>query len=115
MAPGTARAGGGPTRGDRLKIYVQGALICLTNPKAILFAAVVFPHAIVPDRPLAPQLVLLALIGATLSLSVHTGYSLIGSRLGRAVPSPRARILVNRTIAAVFVVAAIGLATARIV
>jgi threonine/homoserine/homoserine lactone efflux protein len=61
------------------------------------------------DQPLLPQLLVLGLCGALMSLGVHTVYSILGHTLGRSVPTPGARRIVNRIIAAVFVIAAVGL------
>ena len=96
------------------KILVQGALICLTNPKAIIFMTVIFPQTVDASRPLGPQLFVLGVCGALCSFVVHAIYSLLGHTLGRSVPTPGARRIVNRTIAAVFVVAAVGLGVANI-
>lgn len=94
------------------RIYVQGALVCLTNPKVMIFVAAVIPQALNPDIPSGPQLVLFAISGGFLSFAVHCVYSYLGHRLGKAVPSPRARKFSNRAIACVFVLAAIGLGVA---
>ncbi len=99
---------------SKLKVYAQGALICLTNPKAIIFAAVVLPQTINPERDQTAQLAILGLFGAAISLVVHSGYSLLGSRLGRSVPSPAAKKVVNRIVAVVFIVAAIGLGLSKL-
>jgi homoserine/homoserine lactone efflux protein len=95
-------------------IFVQGAAICLTNPKAILFIAVIFPQTVNAGQPLLPQLLALGSAGAMISLVVHSGYSALGHFLGQSVPSPAARRRVNRVIAAIFVVAAVGLALSNI-
>ena len=96
------------------KIWLQGALISLTNPKVILFVAVIMPQAISTEAPLLPQLLALGLAGTAISLLVHTVYSALGHFIGRSVPTPRARVISNRIIAVVFVTAAFGLAFASI-
>ena len=105
----TERLDGGLQTASYLKTYVQGALVCLTNPKAIIFMAVVLPQTLDADKSLAPQLVALGLCGALLSFGVHSGYSLLGATLGQWVLTPRARRISNRAISTVFVVAAVGL------
>ena len=96
------------------RIYLQGALICLTNPKAIIFMAVIFPQTVNPERALEPQLLVLGFCGAACSFLVHATYSFLGHTLGRSVPTPRARRICNRIIAVVFVVAALGLGLTNI-
>jgi threonine/homoserine/homoserine lactone efflux protein len=48
----------GDHRGNR-QIFLQGLLIALTNPKAILFFTALFPQFLRPDRALAPQFLIL--------------------------------------------------------
>ena len=97
-----------------LKLYLQGLLICLTNPKAIIFFAVLIPQAIDTALPVLPQFILVICAGALMSLSAHTVYASLGYGLGRAIPSPQARVVVNRIIAVIFVIGAVGLATAAL-
>lgn len=96
------------------KIYLQGALICFTNPKVMIFIAFVFPQTVNAAEPLVPQLLLLGLFGALSSFFVHSVYSVLGHTLGQAVPTPRARRISNRIIASVFVIAALGLGLASL-
>jgi homoserine/homoserine lactone efflux protein len=96
-----------------MRIYIQGSLICLTNPKAIVFMAFVFPQTVDASQALLPQLIVLGLTGAFLSFLVHGTYSFLGHKLGRSVPTPRARRISNRIIAVVFVAAAIGLSVSN--
>jgi homoserine/homoserine lactone efflux protein len=113
-ASGAAEFDGEFTAFSISRVYAQGALICLTNPKAIIFITVVFPQTVNANAPLLPQLLILGLTGAIISFLVHTVYSTLGHMLGKSVPTLRARVIVNRMIAAVFVVAAVGLGAANI-
>jgi homoserine/homoserine lactone efflux protein len=97
-----------------LKIYAQGGLICLTNPKVVVFIAFIFPQTVNAEKPLVPQLLILGLFGALVSVGVQSVYSFFGHTLGQSVPSAGARRIANRVIATVFVVAAIGLSFANI-
>jgi len=56
-----SRAAGEDSGGARSngQIFLQGLLIALTNPKAILFFTALFPQFIRSDEPLAPQFLLL--------------------------------------------------------
>ena len=96
------------------RIYLQGALICFTNPKVMIFIAVVFPQSVDAEQALVPQLLVLGLCGALSSFAVHATYSLLGHTLGQSVPTPGARRISNRIIAAIFVVAAVGLGITNI-
>ena len=113
-ASGTVRLDGSYEKASRLKIYIQGALICLTNPKVMVFIAFVFPQTVNPSYALLPQLIVLGVTGAMLSFIAHGFYSILGHTLGQSVPSPRARRISNRVIAIVFIVAAFGLGISNI-
>lgn len=96
------------------KILMQAALITLTNPKAMVFVTVAIPQAVDMSRPTNPQLVILALAASASSFLAHSTYSTLGYALGRAVPSEAAGIWVNRLIAAILVIGAIGLSVATL-
>ncbi len=69
-------------------LYLQGILVNLTNPKAIVFIAALVPQFVDPTRELLPQYVA---IGLTLCLTdtlVMSGYALAGARLGRWFHDP---------------------------
>lgn len=91
------------------QILIQAALISLTNPKAMIFVAVVFPQAVNTSQPAFPQLMFLAVFASLMSFVAHSVYSALGYLLGRAVPSEAAGVWVNRIIASVLIVGAISL------
>ncbi len=91
------------------RILVQGALVSLTNPKAMIFVAVVVPQAVDVSRPAMPQLIVLAVAASLMSFLAHSIYSTLGFALGRAVPSEKAGVWVNRLIALILIIGATGL------
>lgn len=96
------------------RILAQAALISLTNPKAMIFVVVVVPQAVDVTRPALPQLTVLALAASLMSLVAHSTYSALGYMLGRAVPSEKAGVWVNRLIASILIIGAIGLSVATL-
>lgn len=58
-------------------LYVQGVLIALTNPKAIVFTTALFPQFISLAEPLLPQFSLLVLSFMSLSLICLSAYGLL--------------------------------------
>jgi len=96
------------------RVLVQAALISLTNPKAMIFVAVVVPQAVDVTRPELPQLMVLAFFASLMSLTAHGIYSTLGYMLGRAVPSEKAGVWVNRLIALILIFGAIGLSLATL-
>lgn len=95
-----------PRRG----LFLQGLLVNLTNPKAIIFVAALVPQFVDPALPLLPQYLLIA---ATLCLTdtlVMSTYALSAVRLGRWLRDPGMLRLQNRLFGGMFVTAGAALA-----
>lgn len=84
-------------------LFVQGLLVNLTNPKAIVFMAALTPQFIDPARP---QWLQFAIIGATMcgvDSIVMSGYALLATRLRRWLRNPRAMKAQNRFFGGIFI------------
>jgi homoserine/homoserine lactone efflux protein len=75
---------------------VIGTMTNLTNPKGIVFMVAVLPQFIDPNRPLALQLLILALTMSVVDITVMHGYAFLASRAQRWLASARARRAQNR-------------------
>jgi homoserine/homoserine lactone efflux protein len=64
----------------RRSLFVHGLLIQITNPKALLFVSALLPQFILPGRPLAPQIMLLATVTIAVDLSVLSTYAFVADR-----------------------------------
>ena len=75
----------------RRSAIVDGFMVQIANPKAILFFTAVLPPFIDVERPAAPQLALFA--AATIGMDVlsMSAYGLGGAALARKMASPRFR------------------------
>jgi homoserine/homoserine lactone efflux protein len=96
---------------SRRRLYAQGILVNLTNPKAIVFIAALVPQFIVPDRPQWPQF---AIIGATMvavDVMVMSCYALLATRFRPLLRNPRLLRLQNRIFGGLFVGAGAMLAS----
>lgn len=113
-APGAGTASSEVTKPSFWRILAQAALIALTNPKAMLFVIVLFSQAVDASRPATPQLLVLAIAASIMSFIAHGTYSTLGYVLGRAVPSERAGVWVNRLIASILIFGAVGLSIATL-
>ncbi|HEX6735314.1 MAG TPA: LysE family transporter [Azonexus sp.] len=101
-----------PVRGRGL--FVQGLLVNLGNPKAIIFMAALVPQFIAPAEPLLPQYLAIALTMCLVDVLVMSCYALAAAGMGRWLHDPRALRLQNRIFGGVFVSAGVALAlTAR--
>ncbi len=75
---------------------LRGALTNATNPKGIVFMVAVLPQFIDPQRPLAPQLLILLATTLAVDTVVMHGYAWLAARLRRWLRSARARRARNR-------------------
>lgn len=106
-----AVAGGSslPSRGPR-NLFVQGLLVNLTNPKAIVFIAALVPQFVDPARPQSVQYLLIALTLCLVDVITMSACALAAARLGRWLHDPRHVRLQNRVFGGIFVVAGGALA-----
>ena len=71
--------------------FVDGFLVQIANPKAILFFTAVLPPFIDIDRPGAPQLALFAVAVIGMDVITMSAYGLAGAVLARRMSEPRFR------------------------
>ena len=84
-------------------LFVEGLLVNLANPKAIVFIAALTPQFIDPARPQWPQFVIIGVTMCSVDSIVMSGYALLAARLRRWLRNPRAQRVQNRFFGGVFV------------
>lgn len=84
-------------------LFVEGLLVNLTNPKAIVFVAALIPQFVDPARPQWPQFLIIGLTMCGVDTIVMSGYALLASRLGRWLHDPKWLKAQNRFFGGVFV------------
>ena len=87
----------------RKGLFLQGVLVNLTNPKAIIFIGALVPQFVNPAMPQIPQYLLIAVTLCLTDLLVMSGYALAASRLGHWLHDPLAIRLQNRAFGGLFV------------
>lgn len=92
-------------------LFVQGLLVNLTNPKAIVFIAALTPQFIDPARPQWLQFLIMAATMCGVDTVVMSGYALLATRLRRWLYDLRAMKAQNRFFGGIFVGAGVLLAT----
>lgn len=99
-------------RPERLpRIFVQGFITQLVNPKVAVFFVAFLPQFLNPHEPIAPQVFVLGVIYIAVALAVDVSYVLTASAIGRRfLRSPTARRRTGRAAAATYV--ALGLTAA---
>jgi homoserine/homoserine lactone efflux protein len=91
-------------------LFVQGLLVNLTNPKAIVFMAALTPQFIDPTRSQWLQFIIIASTMCGVDTIVMSGYALLATRLRRWLRDSRAMTAQNRFFGSVFVGAGVLLA-----
>ncbi len=92
-------------------LFIQGLLVNLTNPKAIVFMAALTPQFIDPARSQWLQFLILSATMCGVDTVVMSGYALLATRLRRWLRDLRAMKAQNRFFGGVFVGAGLLLAT----
>ncbi|NTV69717.1 MAG: homoserine/homoserine lactone efflux protein [Azonexaceae bacterium] len=94
----------------RRGLFLQGVLVNLTNPKAIIFIAALVPQFVDPAQAQVLQYLLIATTLCLTDLAVMSGYALAAVRLGRWLHDPVAIRRQNRFFGGLFVSAGVLLA-----
>lgn len=94
-------------------VFLQGFLIAITNPKAILFYIAFLPQFVDPRLPAGPQL--LAMIGTMIVMGFlsDSGYALLAARARGWFTVPKRRRLQSRIAGTLLIGVGCGLLVAR--
>jgi len=84
-------------------LFMEGLLVNLTNPKAIIFIAALTPQFVDPTRPQWPQFLIIVLTMCGVDTIVMSGYALLATRLRRWLHDPKYLKAQNRFFGGVFV------------
>jgi threonine/homoserine/homoserine lactone efflux protein len=94
-----------------LRLFAQGFLVSLANPKVLLFYIAFFPQFIDPAGPLALQFLVLSVTFVAIAATLDGCFALAGGR-ARGLFVGRAKLL-NRLTGGFLTLAGLGLALAR--
>jgi len=87
---GTARAERGKSR---LAMAVEGFLVILSNPKALIFLGAFLPQFVAVTQPTFPQVMLLGLLFMLVAGSTDAIYALIAGRARNLLSAARVRLV----------------------
>lgn len=93
-----------------LKCFIEGFLVSISNPKAIVFFMSIFPQFIDLSQDYKPQFILLAATFSALIVVVHSMYALFSSIAKSRLSSSSGNTLLNKISGSVFVAFGVGLA-----
>lgn len=97
-----------------LRMWRQGLLLQLANPKAILFFTALLPQFVDPTQPIALQILILAATGIVSEFFVLAGYAWLAARGGALlIARPRLARATDAAAGTCLIGAGVGLALAQ--
>lgn len=84
------------------KLFLQGVVVALTNPKAIVFFLGIFPLFIDPSTTLLPQFSILTITFSFCGLISHSIYLTLSSPINRSLKNLKRVKLFNRLVGSIF-------------
>ena len=106
-----AEKGYEPRRPSIAKLYGNGLLVALTNPKAIAFTTALFPQFIQPERPMAQQFSILIVTFMALSFVCLLGYAMMAEGTKKRSTQVRVPGVMSKVFGVAFVGSGFFLAT----
>jgi homoserine/homoserine lactone efflux protein len=94
-------------------LFLQGLLIQITNPKALLFVSALLPQFIDPHRPAAPQLGILGVATIVIDGIVLSSYAFLASRGIQSFRERRISLWLERLFGAALMAFGVRLLRAR--
>ncbi|MCB2226649.1 MAG: LysE family translocator [Desulfarculaceae bacterium] len=95
------------------RLFLKGFLVSATNPKGFLFAGALFPQFLIPQAPLAPQMIILCLLLTLVAGLIMTAYAYAGNLVAKLFNSDRFKRMSQRVSGAILVLFGIGLCFAE--
>lgn len=95
---------------SHIKCFIEGFLVSVSNPKAVIFFMSIFPQFIDMSKEYVPQFFLLAATFSVLVVVIHTMYAVFSSFARSKLSSKNANSILNKVSGGVFIGFGIGLA-----
>ena len=92
------------------KLFMQGLLVDITNPKAAIFLLAVIPQFVDTTRPLMLQYVLICLTLCLVDLVIMLCYVALAANLVKLLKNPHMTARINKIFGVCFVLAALSMA-----
>jgi threonine/homoserine/homoserine lactone efflux protein len=95
------------------RVFLDGFIVQISNPKAIVFFSALLPQFLDPHRPVAPQIAVLGVTSVVIEFFVLLFYGAAAGRATKLAQQPRYAALTNRLSGGLLIGAAAGLAALR--
>lgn len=102
-----------PSRTRAGRMFLNGFILQMSNPKALLFFTALLPQFINPHAPVWPQVLLLALTSMVIEFFVQLLYATAADRASHLATRPAFAKITNRVAGSLMIAAGVGLAAAR--
>lgn len=87
----------------------DGILVALGNPKSLIYIIALLPPFVDVEAPVAPQLVLLAIVAMAIDLAIGAIYIGAGQKLAAAMAEPATRRRLDIAVGTIFLAIAAGI------
>lgn len=92
------------------KLFLQGFLVDITNPKAAIFLLAVIPQFVDTDKPLLIQYVIIWFTLCAVDLVIMLGYAALAANLVKLLKNPHTTAKINKIFGLCFILAALTMA-----
>lgn len=106
-------AGAAPVAKRAWRLFVDGFILQMSNPKALIFFTALLPQFINPRRAVAPQVAILGVTSVVMEFFILFGYGMAAGRAALLARQPRYATWTNRVAGTLLIGAGTGLATLR--
>jgi len=96
-----------------LRLLLNGLVLQLSNPKALVFFTALLPQFINPHSAIIPQVAILALTSVVIEFLVQLFYAVLAGRASRLAAQPRFASITNRLSGTLLIGAGVGMAAIR--
>jgi threonine/homoserine/homoserine lactone efflux protein len=100
-----------PVRAPRL--FLNGFVLQMSNPKALLFFTALLPQFINPHAAIIPQVAILAVTSVVIEFLVQLFYAVLAGRAAQFASRPRFARITERVAGSLLIGAGIGMAALR--